>query len=40
MARLLWNHPEADLAVATGRSLAGQKLGEAFPSLQVYGDMV
>jgi N-acetyl-gamma-glutamyl-phosphate reductase len=40
MARLLWNHPEADLAVATGRSLAGQKLGEAFPSLHVYGDLV
>ena len=35
-ARLLWNHPEAELAAATGRSLAGQKLGEAFPHLAAY----
>ncbi len=35
-ARLLWNHPEAELVAATGRSLAGQKLGEAFPHLAPY----
>jgi N-acetyl-gamma-glutamyl-phosphate reductase len=38
-ARLLWNHPHAKLAAITGRSLAGQKLGEAFPHLAVYGDL-
>lgn len=37
-ARLLWAHPEARLVAATGRSLAGQKLGEAFPHLAEYGD--
>ena len=26
-------------AAVTGRSLAGQKLGEAFPHLAVYGEM-
>ncbi len=39
-ARLLWNHPNAHLAAATGRSLAGKKLGEAFPHLAVYRDLV
>ncbi len=39
-ARLLWNHPHARLAAVTGRSLAGQKLGEAFPHLAPYGEMV
>lgn len=38
-ARLLWNHPHARLVAATGRSLAGQRLGEAFPSLALYGDL-
>jgi N-acetyl-gamma-glutamyl-phosphate reductase len=38
-ARLLWNHPQADAVAITGRSLAGQKLGEAFPHLACYGDM-
>ncbi len=38
VARLLWNHPEAVLVAATGRSLAGRKLGEAFPHLAAYGD--
>jgi N-acetyl-gamma-glutamyl-phosphate reductase len=38
MARLLWSHPEAELVSATGRSLAGKRLGDAFPSLDVYGD--
>lgn len=37
-ARLLWKHPEARIVAATGRSLAGQRLGEAFPHLAVYGD--
>ena len=37
-ARLLWNHPGADLVAATGRSLAGRKLGEAFPHLAAYAD--
>lgn len=37
-ARLLWNHPEARIVAATGRSLAGKRLGEAFPHLAVYGD--
>lgn len=38
-ARLLWNHPEARIVAATGRSLAGQRLGDAFPSLDIYGDL-
>lgn len=38
-ARLLWNHPGAHVAAVTGRSLAGQKLGEAFPHLAVYGEL-
>ncbi len=38
-ARLLWNHPGARLVAATGRSLAGSRLGEAFPSLALYGDL-
>jgi N-acetyl-gamma-glutamyl-phosphate reductase len=37
-ARLLWNHPHARLVAATGRSLAGQRLGDAFPHLACYGD--
>ena len=37
-ARILWAHPEARLVAATGRSLAGQKLGQAFPHLAEYGD--
>ena len=35
-ARLLWNHPGAELVAATGRSLAGQVLGEAFPHISQY----
>ncbi|MGI8424634.1 MAG: N-acetyl-gamma-glutamyl-phosphate reductase [Chloroflexota bacterium] len=38
-ARLLWNHPAAHLSAATGRSLAGKRLGDAFPHLACYGDM-
>lgn len=37
-ARLLWQHPEARITSITGRSLAGQRLGDAFPHLAVYGD--
>lgn len=40
VARLLWGHPAAALAAITGRSLAGQELGAAFPHLAVYGDMM
>lgn len=39
-ARLLRNHPQARIVAATGRSLAGRQLGEAFPSLAVYRDLV
>jgi N-acetyl-gamma-glutamyl-phosphate reductase len=39
-ARLLWNHPAARLVAATGRSLAGQRLGNAFPSLGLYDDLM
>lgn len=38
-ARLLFSHPQAKIAAITGRSLAGQLLGDAFPHLAVYGDM-
>lgn len=38
-ARLLWRHPEARITSITGRSLAGQRLGDAFPHLAVYGDL-
>jgi N-acetyl-gamma-glutamyl-phosphate reductase len=33
LARLLHQHPEVELASVTGRSAAGQKLGEVFPHL-------
>ncbi len=39
-ARLLWNHPGAKLTAITGRSLAGKKLGEAFPHLACYRDLL
>jgi N-acetyl-gamma-glutamyl-phosphate reductase len=32
-ARILARHPEAEVVAVTGRSLAGQRLGEAFPHL-------
>ncbi len=38
-ARLLWTHPGAELAAATGRSLAGKRLGDAFPHLALYRDL-
>jgi N-acetyl-gamma-glutamyl-phosphate reductase len=33
LARLLYQHPEVELVSVTGRSAAGQKLGEVFPHL-------
>src|SRR4030042_4888766 len=33
LARLLYQHPGAELASVTGRSAAGQKLGRVFPHL-------
>ncbi|GAH77995.1 unnamed protein product, partial [marine sediment metagenome] len=33
LARLLYQHPEVELASVTGRSAAGQKLGNVFPHL-------
>lgn len=36
LARLLYNHPEAELVSVTGRSEAGKKLAEVFPHLASY----
>ena len=33
LARILRRHPDAEITSVTGRSLAGQKLGDAFPHL-------
>ena len=33
LARLLYRHPDASITSVTGRSAAGQKLGEVFPHL-------
>jgi N-acetyl-gamma-glutamyl-phosphate reductase len=33
LARLLYQHPQVELASVTGRSAAGQRLGEVFPHL-------
>ncbi|MCK4388485.1 MAG: N-acetyl-gamma-glutamyl-phosphate reductase, partial [Dehalococcoidia bacterium] len=33
LVRLLHHHPEVELKSITGRSAAGQKLGEVFPHL-------
>ncbi|HMO54795.1 MAG TPA: hypothetical protein PJ994_09850, partial [Tepidiformaceae bacterium] len=38
-ARLLRKHSGARIVAATGRSLAGQRLGDAFPSLDIYGEL-
>ena len=35
LARILYKHPEVEIASVTGRSAAGQKLGEVFPHLSV-----
>jgi N-acetyl-gamma-glutamyl-phosphate reductase len=37
LARLLHQHPEVELASVTGRSAAGQRLGEVFPHLADVG---
>jgi N-acetyl-gamma-glutamyl-phosphate reductase len=36
LARLLWRHPEVLLTSVTGRSAAGQPLGEVFPHLAPF----
>ncbi len=36
LARLLYNHPEAEVVSVTGRSEAGKKLAEVFPHLASY----
>ena len=33
LARILYRHPEVEIAAVTGRSAAGQKLGDVFPHL-------
>ena len=33
LARLLYQHPQVELTSVTGRSVAGQRLGEVFPHL-------
>ena len=35
LARLLYQHPQVELKSITGRSAAGQKLGDVFPSLDI-----
>lgn len=40
LARLLWRHPSATVVGATGRSLAGKRLDEAFPHLSGYDLMI
>jgi N-acetyl-gamma-glutamyl-phosphate reductase len=37
LARLLYQHPQVKLQSVTGRSLAGQRLGEVFPNLDRIG---
>ena len=37
LARLLYQHPEVELTSVTGRSAAGQELGEVFPHLASLG---
>src|SRR3990172_10931849 len=36
LPRLLYNHPEAEVASVTGRSEAGKKLADVFPHLACY----
>jgi len=36
LARLLYNHPEAQIATVTGRSEAGRRLADVFPHLACY----
>jgi len=40
LARLLYQHPEVELKSITGRSAAGQKLGEVFPHLDDINQLI
>jgi len=40
LARLLYQHPQVELASVTGRSTAGQKLGDVFPHLAAINLMI
>ncbi|MDA3786370.1 MAG: N-acetyl-gamma-glutamyl-phosphate reductase [Deltaproteobacteria bacterium] len=40
LARLLVNHPDVELAVATSRQYAGQKLADVYPNLRGLTDIV
>ncbi len=40
LARLLVNHPDVELAVATSRQYAGQKLSDVYPNLRGLTDIV
>ncbi|MHB8150661.1 MAG: N-acetyl-gamma-glutamyl-phosphate reductase [Desulfobulbia bacterium] len=40
LARILCNHPEVEIAVATSRQYAGKPLSQVFPSLQGRADIV
>ncbi|RUM35694.1 MAG: N-acetyl-gamma-glutamyl-phosphate reductase, partial [Desulfobulbus sp.] len=40
LARILSNHPEVELTVATSRKYAGQPLSEVFPNLRKRVDLV
>jgi N-acetyl-gamma-glutamyl-phosphate reductase len=40
LARLLYQHPQVKLTAVTGRSAAGQKLGDVFPYLNDIGHSI
>ena len=40
LARLLVNHPDVELSVATSRQYAGQKLSDVYPNLRGLTDIV
>jgi N-acetyl-gamma-glutamyl-phosphate reductase len=40
LARLLYQHPQVELKTVTGRSAAGQKLGDIFPHLSDTGHLI
>lgn len=40
LARLLYRHPQVELTAVTGRSAAGQKLGDIFPYLNDIGYLI
>jgi len=39
-ARIMYNHPEVEIAVATSRQYAGKPLSQVFPSLQGRADII